>query len=171
MHKFRPTSRVARLERRCQVNTLVIVIQSCVLGGVLLGGAGRAGMQDVPAPTANAAQAAAPATVTARQFKLVDEQGRPRAEWRCTLDGPAISLLDEQGNDRLTLSVTAQASLISIGDAKGNDRARVIVTALGPSISLFDEEARERVRASVGAAGPAINILDEDRTPRWTAPR
>src|SRR5262245_27533501 len=111
------TACMQRFERRIQVLTALVVAQGAVLATLLMGGAG-----DSP-----------PSMVSARQFRLMDDSGRTRAEWRCTADGPVFTLIDAGGTDRLMLAQSERGVTAAIADSTGTDRARITVTDAGPA--------------------------------------
>jgi hypothetical protein len=77
--------------------------------------------------------------VEAGEFRLIDAEGRARAAWRITENGPDLFLLDESGQARVELFVADWGPGLNLYDAKGRTRARVHGADAGPTIDVFDE--------------------------------
>ena len=83
---------------------------------------------------------AVPEVVKARQFLLVDENGKERAGLSMGKDGPVLVLVDENGKERAGLSM-------------GKD---------GPGLALMDENEKPRAVLGMGKDGVVLSLMDEN---------
>jgi hypothetical protein len=120
------------------------------------------------------------ATIEAKEFRVVDDDGRLRARlgvepdggiwlsladnqgsarmWTgVTTDGTAmVSLRDRMGKPRLFIQADDEQSMISLRDAFERGRLYVQVSENQPLINLSDAQGRGRLFLNVGDEGPGI---------------
>jgi hypothetical protein len=163
--------RLNRLERKNRRLTLALVLTGLAAGLVATAGMGPAD--------------AVPNEVKARQFTLVDADGKLRARlgpssegasfilcdasgkaragFGMTKQGPELLLTNENGKPQLKLAAEG-APLFQLFDDGGKLRADLVVTkggaGEGPALQLFDTYGRARAALMVSKAGPAFLLLD-----------
>jgi hypothetical protein len=149
--------RVAQLERQSRRGKYLLVL--CVGLGVAWFGTSQW-------PRGPEAQAAPPgarsSTVTAEQFVLVDDQGRPRARLAGGANGPALRLLDQAGHTRGAIGLDHDRPFSRFYDDKGHPRIDLSQRAEGSFLMLHDEAGRVRVALGLRKEGAFLRIDDED---------
>jgi len=113
----------------------------------------------------------------AREFNVVDENGRVRAAIGLLGEGrlayPHVSLLDEHGRKRAGIFLMGYPTLV-LFDAEGRGDISLhggleldprIMS--GPRLTVSDKDGKERARLSVSADGsPSLSLSDKDGTTR-----
>jgi hypothetical protein len=147
---------------------LLVLVVSGLVGGLL-------GSWLLPGRAALAQeQAGAEKVVTAKRFRLVDDQGRGRAALGFDEGGdPSLRLYDAAGKDRACLAISGGVSpQLGLFDAKGKMRAFLWLLADGsPALWLCDAAGNERACLSLTADGsPRLERIDAAGKMLWPAP-
>ena len=103
--------------------------------------------------------------ISARQFSVVDEQGRTRAALSAGKGGPALTLLDVNGKYRAVLGLGDDGPLLSMIGSHGELGAALFVGML----SLSDTTGAPRIKLFVDKEVPAMFLLDANGKPRFGA--
>lgn len=94
--------------------------------------------------------------VTAQEFRLEDEKGALRGEWRVQGGNsePRLALYGHDGQARVTVTVTldGQPSLAFV-DAQGRRRILLQAGEQGSQVALLDAEGRPRAALEVPLSG------------------
>jgi hypothetical protein len=172
--------RLERLERQNRAWKFVglLVLALLAVAG-LAGAAVQAGVADQPQP-------AVPEISVAREFKLLDKDGKMRARMYMTNDSqPAFSLFDEKGKERIYMHINKNGSRFVCLDLQGRhgmsslgaDEKGGIISLLNPANQLRfaanangafasqkffvgDEKGRDRVRLEVTEQGASVTCTD-----------
>lgn len=165
--------RIARLERHNRLLTMA-------LGGMVIacGIAMALGMQQ-----------SQPEAIDAREFRLLDDQGKPRARLAMLetgpalvfmdadansrlklalddVDGPALFMTDHNHSDRITLRVQPTGATLAVGDENGAERVRLATSEIGASIGLFDAQLKNRARLALDQTGlPTLHFFTPNALP------
>jgi hypothetical protein len=135
----------------------------CALLAGALGGAASARLWPTP-PSAMAAQPQSLASITARQFEMMDDKGNVRGRLSVSGEGIAqLGMYDELGVERATLAVTKDGStmLAMSGDSGDPRLAMNLATHNGPAaVSLRDADGS--VAAEMINSGGKREILLAD---------
>jgi hypothetical protein len=91
--------------------------------------------------------------INAKQFNLLDDNGKTRAVLSADKDEPRLTLLDVDGNTRVLLSVNKDRSLLTLSNADG-------LAVLGVT------KGGDVVKGGVVMGGPQLTLSDTDRKPR-----
>ncbi len=164
-------------------------LAAALLAGAI-GGALSARLWPAPASAA-AAGPQALASITARQFELMDEQGNARARLNVSPQGMAqLAMYDQQGVERAALAVTREGTtLLQMSGDDGNPRlaanvamhdgpaafallnpdnttaAELIVNKDKRALLLADRKGNARVRVDLDAGDngeAAVTFYDKD---------
>lgn len=92
------------------------------------------------------AQGRAPSVSSAEEFRLVDQNGRPRARLALSASGqPYLTLLDDADRGRVWLGI-AEDTGMSIRDVDGKTRLLMTVDTAGePSLVFRDRQQNTRI--------------------------
>jgi hypothetical protein len=128
--------RLARLERQIWVGKRLGLLVLTLVAVVGLAGA--------------AAQPAVPESSVAREFKLLDKDGKTRARLFMTGAGqPAFSLFDEKGKERIYMHINKDGARFVCLDPQGNRIMSTLGTEeKGGNVSVFDASNQNRFVAS-----------------------
>jgi len=129
---------------------------------VLLGGLVAAGAFKTTVTTAQAQGAGTAKLISANNFFLIDENGRPRAALFVGKDGPSLSLSDENGKTRVWLRADKDGVGLGLYDENGKNRARLWADKDGPVLALRDENDKNRALLVAGKDGPSLSLGDEN---------
>jgi hypothetical protein len=165
--------RIETLERHNRTLTIALcasALIACILASV--------GMQQ-----------SRPQSFDATEFRLIDEQGKPRARFamletgpaliftdadansRVKLllddaDGPALFMSDHNRADRLAIRVEPTGATLAMGDENGAERVRFATSETGASIGLFDAQLKNRARLAIDNTGlPSMHFFTESALP------
>lgn len=165
--------RIARLERQNRV--LIIALGAT---SILLSMCAALGMRQTR-----------PQSIDASEFRVLDEQGKPRASFAMTETGPALILMDDAANsrvklmldtvegpalfmsdhnrvDRIALRVEPTGAALAVSDDHGAERIRFATSEIGASIGLFDAQLKNRARLAIDQSGlPAFQFFTENALP------
>lgn len=111
-----------------------------------------------------------PAGKAARQFRLVDEEGRARLIFRGETDMPAMVLSDTAGRPRVMLNLSETGAGLGFLDTSGNLKLDLSVVNGNPAVSLYD--ATEQLRGSlrlISEGEPNLGFLDAAGHLIWKA--
>ncbi len=164
--------RLERLERQNRVGKRLGLLVLALLAVVGFAGA--------------AAQPAVPESLVAREFKLLDPDGKMRARLFMTNAGqPAFSLFDEKGKERIYMHINKNGARLVCLDAQGDRLMSTLGTdETGGNIRLFnaanqirflananavavkqkfvvaDDKDKDRLRLEIGEEGASITCFD-----------
>jgi hypothetical protein len=95
--------------------------------------------------------------------KLVffDEDGKNRAELTVPKDGPRLDFSDENGKLRAYLRVSKDGPVLLFGDENSKPCAYLRVSKDGPRLALFDASGKPRAYLRVSKDGPVLELGDE----------
>ena len=136
---------------------------------VLLGGLVAAGAFKTTVTTAQAQGAGTAKLISANNFFLIDENGRPRAALFVGKDGPSLSLSDENGKTRVWLRADKDGVGLGLYDENGKNRALLVAGKDGPSLSLGDENGKIRAGLATLKDSPTLVLFDENGQGRFMA--
>ena len=108
--------------------------------------------------------------VRARNFVLVDENGKMRAGLTVLKYGPGLNLIDENGKIRAQLGVGMNGPGLFLLDENGKGRTQLIAGMNGPELFLLDENGKTRAGLIVLKAGPRLDFHDENGKAIFKAP-
>jgi hypothetical protein len=113
---------------------------------------------------------AAPETVTAESFALVDAGGAVRAELKITDGGPALLLYDDMGVARVSLGHDSEGTALYLRDAAGDTRIGVAQFAHGGGgFALHGPEAKGAAVLYLKQSG-TLTFYDDEGGVIWQAP-
>jgi hypothetical protein len=164
--------RLERLERQNRMGKRLGLLGLALLAVAGLGGA--------------AVQPAAPESSVAKEFKLLDQNGKTRARLFMTGAGqPAFSLFDEKGKERIYMHINKNGARFVCLEPQGDRLMSSLGTdETGGNISVFnasnqirfaananavfarqkffvaDDKGKERVRLDVGEEGASVTCYD-----------
>jgi len=132
---------------------LVLVVVSGLAGGAL-------GRWLLPGRAAFAGEEALQ-VVTAREFRLVDEEGKLRARLGWGNEGvPGLSFYDAAGEERVVLVAGEDHAALGFNDATGKPRASLAGGEFGFGLSLNDATGRPRVWLALEKENPVLALGD-----------
>jgi hypothetical protein len=99
--------------------------------------------------------------VNARQFNLLDENGKVRARLGMSGNGPTLDFNDENGKLRVYLRVSEDGPVLLFGDESSKPCAYLRVTKEGPRLALFDANGKPRAFFRVSKDGPVLELGDD----------
>lgn len=102
--------------------------------------------------------------IEARQFRVVDSQGRERISLGMGGEGPVVRLYDEGGKPRVGLGMTSEGSTIGLHDRAGDLGISMSVNRSGPGMVLSEGE-RTRVVVAASRDSTGINMNDAGGKP------
>ncbi len=151
--------RLARLERKNRRLTLALVLMGVAATLVVTVGMER--------------NEAVSEVVKARNFLLVDENGKTRAALEMIGDESSLVLSDKSGKERATLKVDNDFGPdLRMLDENGKTLAMLVVVKGDPFLDLSDENGRARAKLVVSSepgSGPRLDMWDKkNRTARTT---
>jgi len=107
--------------------------------------------------------------VKARDFAVIDNEGRTRASLGMGPTGPVLEFSGETGKLRLLLGMDKGIPALILGDEHGNDRIMLHVNPLGPCLVLLDSNKKIQAQLQGDVAGGAmLTFFDEDQNSRIT---
>jgi hypothetical protein len=102
-----------------------------------------------------------PKKVHATNYVLEDNDGKTRAQFFMSEDGPVLRLNDEKGNIRAALYVHEKAGL-SLYDENGKMRVAIGVVQKMPVLFFYDEADNARVKLYYSEkTGPGVSLEDD----------
>lgn len=163
--------RVEQLERRNRHTRLAaLVLLAALIGTGLFACSStikRANAQSTSMPRAQLLQADIQADiVTAKEFRLMDENGRSRAVLLVDEGRVALMLCDEAGNVRAALRVVKDEPGLSLYDENSTRRAAFGVAKEGPILKFWDEEGEIRAALIAIKDETSLTLRDEAGKPR-----
>jgi len=112
-----------------------------------------------------------PKEVRAKDFRLVDKDGRTRADLGLLADGsPALTFFDKDRKARVLLGVANDGSpILLFFDKDGKRRAGLTTSAAGgPDLKLSDKDGKPRAILGLSGDGePSLILSDENRSLAW----
>jgi hypothetical protein len=153
--------RVERLERANRRWKYGVAVAAAGLGLVVLLGA-------VPSKKPKV-----PGEVRARQFVLVDETDKARAELAAVSENqPQLILSDAAGKPRVLLSLSQHGEpLLSFADAAGHRRIVLKLDLYGTLLRFTDNAGNLRAALAVPAEGePELELLGKNNEVLWRVP-
>jgi len=82
--------------------------------------------------------------IRAKNFEMVDNQGKTRATLKVNVGGVLLGLLDEKGIHRMALRVSERGPELDLADEKGTLRAMLTSAKGGSGLSFADEKGYVR---------------------------
>ena len=107
--------------------------------------------------------------VRAKNFVLVDQSDRVRAELRMTEDQPGLALFDERGKARAVLSMLENRPALALVDDQGNTRVVLNVEENQSGLALYKERRILRAYLYEGKEGAGLTLYDEQGNSRGLA--
>lgn len=98
--------------------------------------------------------------ITAKEFRVVDDQGKKRAVLAMAKDGPHLDLCDENGRSRAVLSTSKYEPGLTLYDKTGKRSAELKAPGGGAGLILSGEYGQGDIRMFVLMNGPEINLID-----------
>lgn len=112
-----------------------------------------------------------PPVVSAREFRLVDDDGKTRARLHLIpkVGGSSLTLMDEEGRKRLELSLNAKGEpRLTFKDPEGRDIAEFGQLFGKTNLRL---EGKDGTRVAVmGGPRPGVAIFNQNSRLIWSAP-
>jgi hypothetical protein len=100
--------------------------------------------------------------VNAKQFNLLDDNGKTRAVLVVDEDGPLLSLNDENGKPHAILNANKDGSALDLFDKNGKLRVILAVDVNGSTLFLADENKKLRASLAEDVDGPRLCLRDEN---------
>lgn len=105
--------------------------------------------------------------VQARDFVVIDNEGRTRATLGMGPTGPVLELSGETGKVRVLLGMDKGIPALVLGDEHGNDRIMLHVNPIGPCLALLDSSKNIQVALQGNVVGGAtLTFYDDKQKPR-----
>ena len=99
--------------------------------------------------------------VNAKQFNLLDDNGKTRAVLKVK-DGPGLALYDANGKPRVILAVDEDGPKLNLFDENEKTRAALGVGKDWVQLKLYDENGKFRIALSVNKEGPGLDLIHEN---------
>lgn len=132
---------------------VVMIVVSGLVGGLL-------GSWLLPGRAAFAGEEALQ-VVTAREFRVLDEEGKLRARLGWGNEGvPGLSFYDAAGEERVVLVAGEDHAALGFNDAAGKPRASLAGGEFGFGLSLYDAAGRPRVWLALEKENPVLALGD-----------
>ena len=107
--------------------------------------------------------------VKARDFAVIDNEGRIRATLGMGPTGPVLEFSGESGKLRVLLGMDKGIPALVLGDEHGNDRIMLHVNPVGPCLALLDSNMKIQAQLQGDVAGGAmLAFFDENQKSRIT---
>ena len=97
--------------------------------------------------------------VTAREFRVVDEDGKKRAELVAKGGLPRLTLYDAAGQDRVSLIAINRGASLKFCDAKGTLRAALSAFTVGSGLNFYDAAGELSAILGATATGSSLNFF------------
>ncbi len=146
------SARLAQLEARCRRAQLLSM--TCILTCATL-----VSLAWTSAPAAGISRD----KVEARQFALIDAEGKPRGDWTSTAGETSLTLRDAAGKARIVTFVKQGEAFVVLRDGKENTRLGISVDGAGtPHAVLMDKSQTPRLHLTLDAAASngSIQMID-----------
>jgi hypothetical protein len=99
--------------------------------------------------------------VSATSFRLVDADGKLRAELGSDKQGTFFYLNDENGKLRASIAAQSGAAFLSLKDPQGKSRVAVLFDADGAGLRVKDEGGITKAMLLVDDKGPVMQLRDD----------
>ncbi len=111
-----------------------------------------------------------PKEIVAEKFRVVDTQGKTRAELFAGPEGPALGLLDKRGKTRVNLTVDPKGPVLALIDENRKVRANFAIVQGCPALALHDKRGKYRAILAVPQEGPGLSLVDKNGKKVFSAP-
>ena len=111
-----------------------------------------------------------PKVVEAQSFRLVNEDGEPRAVLGLDGDAPYLKMMGTGGESRVVFRLNPEDGepTLALRDSSGNIRVYVGLSNSGPNVALMDDAGNIRAKLGVGRQAtadgvtPSLDFIDEN---------